>query len=193
VYETSARISAITIKEFVNTLPQLARFRSTAWQCGADSCATERTPHFHAVLGLVYRADMVKKLTIETSGQGLHEITAEVVRTVKELGGSGVEGLCTLFIQHTSASLVIQENADPSARHDLENWLNRLVPEDDPHFTHKDEGPDDMPSHIKAALTATSLSIPIIDGQLALGRWQGIFLWEHRRKANQRRVVVHLA
>jgi secondary thiamine-phosphate synthase enzyme len=152
---------------------------------------------------------MVKKLTIATSGRGLHEITGEVAAVVREWaatgaggalergetasGRSGGEGLCTVFVQHTSASLVIQENADPSARHDLENWLNRLVPEDNPHFTHKVEGPDDMPSHIKAALTATSLSIPIIDGQLVLGRWQGIFLWEHRRKSNRRQIVVHVA
>lgn len=101
-------------------------------------------------------------------------------------------GLCTIFIRHTSASLLIQENADPSARHDLETWINRLVPENDPHFTHTDEGPDDMPSHIKAALTATSLSIPIIGGRLALGTWQGIYLWEHRRSPHTREVVVHV-
>jgi secondary thiamine-phosphate synthase enzyme len=102
------------------------------------------------------------------------------------------EGLCTLMIQHTSASLTIQENADPSARHDLEGWLNRLVPENDPHFTHTHEGPDDMPSHIKAALTSTTLSIPVVDGRLALGTWQGIYLWEHRRRGSVRRIVVHV-
>jgi len=95
-------------------------------------------------------------------------------------------------MKHTSASLTIQENADPSARHDLEDWLNRHVPEDDPHFTHTMEGPDDMPSHIKAALTSTSLSIPIMNGELALGTWQGIFLWEHRRRARSRTVLVHV-
>ena len=102
------------------------------------------------------------------------------------------EGLCTVFIRHTSASLTIQENADPSARHDLEAWLNRLVREDDPLYTHTAEGPDDMPSHIKAALTATTLSVPIVDGRLALGTWQGIYLWEHRRRGRPRNLVVHV-
>ena len=102
------------------------------------------------------------------------------------------EGLCTVFIRHTSASLTIQENADPSARHDLERWLERLAPEGDPAYTHTVEGPDDMPSHLRAAVTATSLGIPIVDGRLALGTWQGIFLWEHRRSRRSREVVVHV-
>lgn len=97
-----------------------------------------------------------------------------------------------MFIQHTSASLTIQENADPSARRDLETWLKRLVPEHDPLYTHTIEGPDDMPSHIKAALTATSLSIPVVDGSLGLGTWQGIYVWEHRRHASTRRILVHV-
>ncbi len=101
------------------------------------------------------------------------------------------EGLCTLFIQHTSASLLIQENYDDSARIDLENWLNRLVPENDPLYTHTTEGGDDMPAHIKAALTATQLSIPYRDGCLLMGTWQGIFLWEHRHHPGTRRIVVH--
>jgi secondary thiamine-phosphate synthase enzyme len=100
--------------------------------------------------------------------------------------------VCTVFIRHTSASLTIQENADPSAARDLERWIDRLVPEHDPMFTHTAEGPDDMPSHIKAALTATSLSVPVIGGRLALGTWQGVYVWEHRRSAHQRRVVVHV-
>lgn len=103
-----------------------------------------------------------------------------------------LEGLCTVMIQHTSASLVIQENADPSARRDLEDWMERHVPEGDPRFTHTAEGPDDMPSHIRAALTATTLSIPFADGRLALGTWQGIFVWEHRARGSTRRCVVHL-
>src|SRR6188768_249964 len=115
---------------------------------------------------------MVTRLSIRIPGPGLHEITEQVRQAVQESGVA--EGLCTVFLQHTSASLTIQENADPSARRDLEAWLNRLVPERDPLYTHTAEGPDDMPSHIKAALTATSLSIPIVDGQLALGTWQGI-------------------
>ena len=133
---------------------------------------------------------MIKILSIRTHGQGLVEFTPEVAAAV---GTAGVEqGLCTLFIRHTSASLLIQENADPSARHDLETWLNRLVREDDPLYTHTLEGRDDMPSHIKAALTATSLAVPIVDGRLALGTWQGIYLWEHRRRGDSREVVVHI-
>jgi secondary thiamine-phosphate synthase enzyme len=133
---------------------------------------------------------MIKALHVKTKGQGLHEITDEIIRLV--VSTEVREGLCTLFIQHTSASLTIQENADPSARRDLETWLNRLVPEDDPLYTHTTEGPDDMPSHIKAILTSTSLSIPVLDGRLVLGTWQGIYLWEHRKRTHQRTVIVHV-
>src|SRR5437764_931171 len=133
---------------------------------------------------------MVKRLSLRVSGQGLHEVTDEVRAAVRE---SGVrEGLCTIFLQHTSASLTIQENADPSARRDLETWLNRLVPERDPLYTHTAEGPDDMPSHIKAALTATSLSIPILDGDLGLGPWPGLYLWEHRDRPGPRQILLHV-
>jgi secondary thiamine-phosphate synthase enzyme len=128
---------------------------------------------------------------LRTERRGLLEITAEVAGEVRRSGLS--EGLCTVFVRHTSASLTIQENADPSARRDLESWLNRQVPENDPLYTHTMEGPDDMPSHIKAALTATSLSIPIVDGALALGTWQGIYLWEHRTRPHTREIVVHVA
>ena len=134
---------------------------------------------------------MVKKISLHPPGQGLHDITRQISEAVRESGAR--EGLCTVFLQHTSASLTIQENADPSARRDLEAWLNRLVPERDPLYTHTSEGPDDMPSHIKAMLTATSLAIPILDGGLALGTWQGIYLWEHRRQPGARHVVVHVA
>jgi len=133
---------------------------------------------------------MIETFEVTTSGQGLYEITDAVRRIVGR--ASRAEGLCTVFIRHTSASLTIQENADPSARHDLEGWLNRLVPENDPHFTHTAEGADDMPAHIKAALTASSLSIPVLDGTLALGSWQGIYLWEHRSRAHRRRLVAHV-
>lgn len=133
---------------------------------------------------------MVKKLSIQVPGPGLHEVTDRVREAVRESGFR--EGLCTVFIQHTSASLTIQENADPSARRDLENWLKRLVPENDPLYTHTSEGPDDMPSHIRAALTATSLSIPVVDGELGLGTWQGIYVWEHRRHSSARRLLVHV-
>ena len=133
---------------------------------------------------------MIRTLEIPVSGQGLHDITEAVRQSVAEAGQQ--QGLCTLFIQHTSASLLIQENYDPSARHDLEAWLNRLVPEHDPLYTHTLEGADDMPAHIKAALTATSLAIPVLDGSLALGTWQGIFLWEHRHRGGRRRLILHL-
>ncbi|GAB5450084.1 MAG: secondary thiamine-phosphate synthase enzyme YjbQ [Halioglobus sp.] len=133
---------------------------------------------------------MIEQLAIEVGGQGLYSITDRVAPVVARAAQD--EGLCTLFIRHTSASLLIPENCDDSARVDLENWLNRLVPENDPLFTHTLEGPDDMPSHIKSALTATQISVPFQRGQLLLGTWQGIYLWEHRRHAGTRNVVVHL-
>jgi secondary thiamine-phosphate synthase enzyme len=128
------------------------------------------------------------EISLKTRGQGLYECTADVQAALSTLGVR--EGLCTVFVRHTSASLTIQENADPSARRDLENWMQRHVPEDDPLFTHTAEGPDDMPSHIKAALTDTSLSIPIVAGSLTLGTWQGIYLWEHRAAPHTRRLIV---
>lgn len=127
------------------------------------------------------------KLVVDTQ-RGLHDITARVAAVVD---GAGVkDGLCHLFIHHTSASLVIQENADPDVQVDLERFLSRLVPDGDPLFTHVEEGPDDMSAHVKAALTATSLMVPVEDGRLALGTWQGIYLWEHRLRAHARRVTV---
>jgi len=127
-------------------------------------------------------------LPVRTRGAGLLEITDAVARvvTVSKL----TTGVVTLFCQHTSCSLVIMENADPSARRDLEAWFDRLVPEDDPHFTHTAEGPDDMPSHIKMALTRTSESVPFASGRMLLGTWQGIYLWEHRRAPHTRNLVV---
>ena len=127
-------------------------------------------------------------LTVRTSGQGTFDFTESVAREIQR---SGVRsGMVNVYCQHTSCSLVIMENADPSARSDLEAWLNRLVPENDPHFEHTMEGPDDMPSHIKMALTRTSETVPIADAKMLLGTWQGIYLWEHRRAAHSRRVVV---
>ena len=134
---------------------------------------------------------MTKTINVDTRCQGLHEITAEVSAAVRAAGVD--EGLCTVMIQHTSASLLIQENADPSARRDLEAWLNRLVREDDPLYTHTAEGADDMPAHVKAALTATSITIPVVDGRLGLGTWQGIYVWEHRRRGGRRRCLVHVS
>ncbi len=129
-------------------------------------------------------------LTLSADRQGLYDITHKVAELVRSSGKN--EGLVTLFIRHTSASLLVQENADPSARRDLEAWLNRLVPENDELYTHTVEGPDDMPAHIKSALTATSLSIPLLEGRLALGAWQGVFLWEHRHRPGPREVLVNV-
>lgn len=134
---------------------------------------------------------MIAHLTVNTSGQGLFDITRQVSVLLAEHDWQ--EGLCTIMVQHTSASLTVQENADPSARRDLEHWLNRLVPENDSLYTHTTEGSDDMPAHIKSALTATSLSIPVDGGRLALGTWQGIYLWEHRHRGSRRQLVIHLA
>jgi secondary thiamine-phosphate synthase enzyme len=132
-----------------------------------------------------------REIVVRPARAGLHEFTAEVEAVVRE---SGVRrGLCHVFVRHTSASLVIQENADPSARQDLEEAIARLAPEDDPRYTHTAEGPDDMPSHIRAALTSTSETIPVADGRLALGTWQGLYLFEHRRRPGARRVLVTIS
>jgi secondary thiamine-phosphate synthase enzyme len=127
-------------------------------------------------------------LSLRTRGKGTHEITDEIAREVSRSALS--RGIVTVFCQHTSCSLVIMENADPSARRDLEQWLDRLVPENNPEFEHTLEGPDDMPSHIKMALTRTSETIPFAEGRLLLGTWQGVFLWEHRRASHSRQLVV---
>lgn len=134
---------------------------------------------------------MIEEFLIKTAGKGLTEFT-HLVREV--VCRSKVrEGLCTVFVRHTSASLIVQENADPSAKRDLEAWMERHVPERDPLYTHVAEGEDDMPAHIKSILTQTSIGIPVLNGELALGTWQGIYLWEHRVWADDRRIVVHVA
>lgn len=125
---------------------------------------------------------------METQGKGTYEITQEVAEVVRSSGVS--EGSVTVFVRHTSASLVIMENADPSARTDLEEFFERLVPEDSDYFIHTMEGPDDMPSHIRMALTRTSEVIPVTRGRLVLGTWQGIFVFEHRRARHRREIVV---
>ena len=128
------------------------------------------------------------ELRVTTRAKGLYEITREIR---KWIGSQQIQsGLCTIFIQHTSASLIIQENADPDVRRDLSEFFERLVPESTPWFRHTTEGPDDMPSHIRAALTTTQLSIPVRDGQLALGTWQGIYVAEHRARPHRREVVL---
>lgn len=123
--------------------------------------------------------------------RGLNEVTDDVARVVARSGARS--GLVTVFIRHTSASLVIQENADPSARRDLEAFLARLVPEGDRLYTHVAEGDDDMPAHVKAALTRTSEQVPLVEGRLGLGTWQGIYVWEHRHGAQRRELLVHVA
>jgi secondary thiamine-phosphate synthase enzyme len=133
---------------------------------------------------------VVRRVRLDVPGPGLHEITEGVESVVRQAGVD--EGLCTVYVRHTSASLTIQENADPAVLRDLEAWLARLVPEGEGLYSHTSEGPDDMPSHIKSALTLTSISIPIQDGRLTLGTWQGIYLWEHRRRPQRREVVVHV-
>lgn len=128
-------------------------------------------------------------LALRTRGYGFHDFTDEVQAAV---AASGVHnGLCTLFIRHTSASLLVQENADPSVREDLARFMAQLAPED-ADYAHGFEGPDDMPAHIRSALTSTSESIPVTDGRLALGTWQGIYLWEHRTRGHRREVLVHI-
>jgi secondary thiamine-phosphate synthase enzyme len=129
-----------------------------------------------------------KTIQIRPARRGLHEITEEVARAVAESGIAA--GLCNVFIQHTSASLIISENADPTARRDLESFLDRLVPEGEPYYRHTTEGPDDMPSHIKSILTDVSLLVPVRRGALGLGTWQGIYLWEHRDEPPARSIAV---
>ena len=132
----------------------------------------------------------IEKIAIQAPQKGLFEITDKISKLVEK--SQVKDGLCTLFIQHTSASLLIQENADMAARQDLQNWFSRLVVEGDELYTHTSEGLDDMPGHIKSTLTATHLSIPIMNSKLTLGTWQGVFLWEHRRNSSARSIVVHI-
>lgn len=131
-----------------------------------------------------------ESIHLTPGGPGVFDFTGDVKAAVHR---AGVDlGVATVFLRHTSASLIIQENADPDVKRDLEVFLRRLVPEGDPLYRHVDEGPDDMPAHVKAALTATMVSVPIRDGRMVLGTWQGIFLWEHRRRPGRREVVVHV-
>jgi secondary thiamine-phosphate synthase enzyme len=130
------------------------------------------------------------RLTVSTRGRGFTEITADVQALVST-AGIGI-GLCTLHLQHTSASLLIQENADPDVRRDFERFFARLVPDGDPLFIHTLEGDDDMPAHVRTALTTVNLSVPVAQGRLCLGTWQGIYVWEHRRAPHRRTVIVHV-
>ena len=128
------------------------------------------------------------EITVSTRGRGTYEVTEEVARIVREAGVT--TGLCHVFNVHTSASLMLCENADPDVRRDLERFLADLVPDGDPRFVHRAEGPDDMPAHVRSVLTHSELTIPIRAGRLALGTWQGIYVWEHRLKPHRRRLLV---
>jgi secondary thiamine-phosphate synthase enzyme len=128
--------------------------------------------------------------TISTQGRSFQDITGEVARVVEQ--SAVITGLCTVFLRHTSASLVVQENADPAVLRDLARWMEWLAPES-AEYDHDAEGPDDMPSHLRSAVTRSSESIPVTDGRLALGTWQAIYLWEHRRAGHSRQVVIHVA
>jgi len=131
-----------------------------------------------------------RTVSLQTRGRGLYDLTAEVARVVTE--SAVTTGLCTVFLRHTSASLVIQENADPAVLRDLARWMDRLAPEDS-RYEHDDEGPDDMPSHLRSAVTRSSESIPVTDGKLGLGTWQALYVWEHRQAGHRREAVVHVA
>lgn len=131
-----------------------------------------------------------REFGVRTRGKGLYELTDEIAGWVRQ--STIREGLLTLHVRHTSASLLIQENADPQVQADLESYMSRLVPDGDPIFRHTSEGPDDMPAHVRSALTSTTLSIPVVDGGPALGTWQGIYLYEHRVASHHRRIAAHL-
>ena len=146
-------------------------------ETGPADEAARATPMFHA-----------ESFSVDSRGRGTREITGEVGRIVRASGIA--RGLCTVFLHHTSASLILSENADPSVRADLERYFARLVPDGDPIFRHTAEGPDDMPAHIRAILTQNSLTIPVAGGRCDLGTWQGLFLWEHRTAPHRRRVTV---
>ena len=131
-----------------------------------------------------------RKVTVATTGRGTYDLSAEVQDALRQ---SGIEtGICHLFIRHTSASLMLCENADPAVMRDLETFMSRHVPDGDPMFTHTDEGPDDMPAHIRSILTQADLNLPVSNGRCALGTWQGIYLWEHRYAAHQRTLIITL-
>ena len=130
------------------------------------------------------------EIAVSTRGRGNYELTREIQQVVR---GAGIRvGLCNVFIRHTSASLMICENADPDVLRDMETFMSRLVPDGDPMFVHTAEGPDDMPAHVRSVLTQTALTIPIRDGQCALGTWQGVYLWEHRTRGHSRKVLLTL-
>lgn len=129
-----------------------------------------------------------RELSIATTGRGTYELTADVQTAVRQSGVTA--GMCHVFVRHTSASLIVCENADPAVMRDLETFMSRQAPDGDPMFTHTDEGPDDMPAHVRSVLTQSDLNLPVRDGRCALGTWQGIFLWEHRHRGHRRSIIV---
>lgn len=143
------------------------------------------------VPGRVHRMSTQEELFIETKHRGFYDVTSQIKGRVAARRMD--VGLVTLFIPHTSASLIVQENADPAVLHDLESFFARLVPDGDPGYRHQSEGPDDMPAHIRSALTQTSMSIPISSGRMCLGTWQGIYVYEHRTAPHQRRLILHFS
>ena len=132
-----------------------------------------------------------REIHLSTRGRGTYDLTQQVQAAVRE---AGIDvGMCNVFVRHTSASLMLCENADPAVMRDLETFMSRIAPDGDPANTHTAEGPDDMPAHLKSALTQTHLAIPVIDGRMALGTWQGIYLFEHRRRPHRREIALHIA
>jgi secondary thiamine-phosphate synthase enzyme len=129
-----------------------------------------------------------QELSIATTGRGTYDLSADVQSAVRQSGVTS--GMCNVFVRHTSASLIVCENADPAVMSDLETFMSRQAPDGDPMFTHTDEGPDDMPAHIRSVLTQSDLNLPVRDGRCALGTWQGIFLWEHRHRGHRRSIIV---
>jgi secondary thiamine-phosphate synthase enzyme len=168
------------------------QYRTSGVACGeAEPASSIATARSRAQIAAEDDVKMTQEtLTVSTRGRGFHDLTASVRRVVAKNGAR--TGLCTVFVQHTSASLLIQESADPSVLRDLGRWLERLAPEDSSAYEHDAEGPDDMPAHLKSAITRASESIPIVDGALALGTWQAIYLVEHRTAPHTRRVIVHV-
>jgi secondary thiamine-phosphate synthase enzyme len=159
-----------------------------ALSCAADLSVANAGRFTEIGLSLMLRVHQVT-LTVSTKGRSFHDVTAEVARVVAE--ARVTTGLCTVFLRHTSASLVIQENADPAVLRDLARWMEKLAPES-AEYEHDAEGPDDMPSHLRSAVTRSNESVPVTNGRLALGTWQAIYVWEHRRARHERQLVVHV-
>jgi secondary thiamine-phosphate synthase enzyme len=189
-YEILSHMGQILVPQFRRVCAGMANFSLLISHCRAVEFALLSMKRQTNSIGLSMFRQNVTELRIVTRGRGLYEFTDQITAWVEKSGL--LHGLATLHVRHTSASLLIQENADPEVCHDLERFFARLAPDGDPMFQHTAEGDDDMPAHVRTALTAVNLSIPIVDGTMALGPWQGIYLWEHRNSPCRRQVVVHL-